>query len=131
MFEIKTAGNFLDSSNFESLRYAIEHINPTPKLIIVMGHTKCGAITACYDYLTNSNHQHLKTNFPGIINSLAKPTTHAIAKHPHDRDKAIHEAAYENAKIEAECIVSKFYDILQEKGIAIYHGMYDINTGEV
>ena len=46
IFEIKTAGNVMDASCLESIKYALQNIEPPPKLIVVLAHTGCGALTA-------------------------------------------------------------------------------------
>jgi carbonic anhydrase len=40
------AGNFADDDNQASLEYAIQHFKPTPAIIVVMGHERCGAVKA-------------------------------------------------------------------------------------
>lgn len=47
LFEIETAGNVIGDMTTGSIEYAVAHLH-TP-LIMVMGHEKCGAITAAYD----------------------------------------------------------------------------------
>lgn len=42
IFTIRVAGEALDSSVIASVEYAVEHLGP--KLLVVMGHTKCGAV---------------------------------------------------------------------------------------
>jgi carbonic anhydrase len=42
IFVIRVAGEALDSSVIASVEYAVEHLGP--RLIVVMGHTKCGAV---------------------------------------------------------------------------------------
>jgi carbonic anhydrase len=44
IFVIRVAGEALDSSVIASIEYAVEHLDP--HLLIVMGHTQCGAIDA-------------------------------------------------------------------------------------
>jgi carbonic anhydrase len=44
IFVIRVAGEALDSSVIASIEYAVEHLGP--KLLVVMGHTQCGAIDA-------------------------------------------------------------------------------------
>ncbi|MCR5231913.1 MAG: hypothetical protein K6B64_04625 [Acholeplasmatales bacterium] len=44
LFVIRVAGNVLDNYGIASLEYAICHLNI--KLVMVLGHTKCGAIGA-------------------------------------------------------------------------------------
>ncbi|MDV2468105.1 carbonic anhydrase [Acinetobacter chinensis] len=47
LFVIQNAGNVSDTSVLGSIQYAIQHLN-TP-LIIVLGHTCCGAVTAAHE----------------------------------------------------------------------------------
>ncbi|MDZ4081361.1 MAG: carbonic anhydrase [Bdellovibrionales bacterium] len=44
IFVVRTAGESLDSAVIASIEYAVEHLGP--KLIVVMGHTSCGAVNA-------------------------------------------------------------------------------------
>ena len=44
IFVIRVAGEALDSSVIASIEYAVEHLDP--HLLVVMGHTQCGAIEA-------------------------------------------------------------------------------------
>ena len=44
LFVIRVAGNVLDNYGLASIEYAIHHLDI--KLIMVLGHTKCGAISA-------------------------------------------------------------------------------------
>lgn len=44
IFVIRIAGNVLDNYGLGSVEYAIHHLNT--KLIMVLGHTKCGAVTS-------------------------------------------------------------------------------------
>ena len=47
LFVIQNAGNVSDTSVLGSIQYAIQHLK-TP-LIIVLGHTYCGAVTAAHE----------------------------------------------------------------------------------
>lgn len=44
IFTIRVAGEALDSSVIASVEYAVEHLGP--RLLVVMGHTQCGAVDA-------------------------------------------------------------------------------------
>jgi carbonic anhydrase len=50
LFVIRNAGNLISDIDMGSIEYAIEHLDT--KLIIVLGHTECGAIKA---YLGDKN----------------------------------------------------------------------------
>lgn len=44
LFVIRTAGNVVDAIGVGSIEYAVEHLHTG--LVVVMGHEKCGAVTA-------------------------------------------------------------------------------------
>jgi carbonic anhydrase len=44
LFVVRVAGNILDDVVLGSVEYAVEHLGV--KLVVVLGHTKCGAVTA-------------------------------------------------------------------------------------
>jgi carbonic anhydrase len=44
IFTVRTAGEAIDSSVIASIEYAVSHLGP--QLLIVMGHTQCGAVKA-------------------------------------------------------------------------------------
>lgn len=44
VFTVRTAGEALDNSVIASIEYAVEHLGP--RLLVVMGHTSCGAVHA-------------------------------------------------------------------------------------
>ena len=46
IFTIRNAGNVLSNEAKGSISYFVEHIKSDPKIILVLGHTRCGAVTA-------------------------------------------------------------------------------------
>lgn len=53
LFVIRVAGNGLGLEVLGSLKYAVDHLGGTLKLIVVLGHSGCGAITAAVDVFLN------------------------------------------------------------------------------
>jgi carbonic anhydrase len=49
LFVVRVAGNGLGSDALGSLRYAIEHLRHSLRLIVVLGHSGCGAVSAAVD----------------------------------------------------------------------------------
>jgi carbonic anhydrase len=67
LFVIRVAGNGLGTDVLGSLRYAIEHLGDSLKLVVVLGHSGCGAVSAAVDvfldpgaYLSLVNRQSLR-----------------------------------------------------------------------
>ncbi|MHC1783867.1 MAG: carbonic anhydrase [Anaerolineaceae bacterium] len=63
LFVIRNAGNILDDLVFGSLEYAVDHLHVP--LIVVLGHEKCGAVTAAVQSL--ENHESHSGFIPRIL----------------------------------------------------------------
>ena len=46
---MRVAGNGLGSEVLGSLKYAVEHLGGSLKIIVVLGHSGCGAVSAAVD----------------------------------------------------------------------------------
>lgn len=115
IFDIRIAGNVVDDDGLGSIEYAVEHLN-TP-LIVVMGHEKCGAVTAAYDKIKNN------TPVEGKLNSLVDKMIPNIT----DAD-SLNDAINENADafadvIENNEIVKKFVDEGKVKIVKAYYSL--------
>ena len=53
LFVIRVAGNGLGLEVLGSLKYAVDHLGGTLKLIVVLGHSGCGALTTAVDVFLN------------------------------------------------------------------------------
>jgi carbonic anhydrase len=49
LFVVRVAGNTLGDDVRGSLKYALEHLGESLKLMVVLGHSGCGAVTAAVD----------------------------------------------------------------------------------
>ncbi len=54
VFVIRVAGNVLDEMILGTIEYAVEHLH-TP-LVMVLGHDKCGAVTAAVEHTQTNSH---------------------------------------------------------------------------
>jgi len=73
LFVIRAAGNGLGSDALGSLRYAVDHLGGSLKLIVVLGHTGCGAVSAAVDvFLNPADYLSLATvhSLRGILDRL-------------------------------------------------------------
>lgn len=112
LFIIRTAGNILGEVDLASIEFAVEHLNT--KLIVVLGHSQCGAIKA---FLNQEKPRgHIKT----LLDSLkAEPEEQALIKmHDHNADhyvrsNIVHQVNYirKNSEIIRERIDNKTLEI--------------------
>jgi len=68
LFVIRNAGNLISDIDMGSIEYAVEHLHA--KLIIVLGHTECGAIKA---YVSDKNNEYKKhlSHIDDIVETIA------------------------------------------------------------
>jgi len=71
LFVVRVAGNFPDGLVIGSLEYAVEHLGT--RLVMVLGHQNCGAVTAVYKALQE------KEALPKHLNSLQELIAPGIA----------------------------------------------------
>jgi carbonic anhydrase len=119
LFVIRTAGNLVDDHALGSIEYAVAHAGA--RLIVVLGHTRCGAVTAALE----SDHA------PGHIQSLVRdiqPAVKAVKGKPGD---ALAAAITENARQVAAQIKAKaaLGDLAKE--VRIVFAIYDLDTGKI
>jgi carbonic anhydrase len=86
LFVIRVAGNGLGNEVVGSLRYAVEHLGGSMKIIAVLGHSGCGAVSTAVDvFLDPSRYFAITTSnsLRGIVDSLLV-VVQASAKRMHE-----------------------------------------------
>ena len=80
MFVIRVAGNVANSSSIASIEYAIAHLKT--KLIVVLGHQSCGAVTAAIAGGDSGEHlNHLLSHIsPAVQASKSDATVNDVVK---------------------------------------------------
>jgi carbonic anhydrase len=114
IFVVRNAGNVVNPTVLGSLEYAVEMLKV--RLIVVCGHTKCGAVTAaCF-------HDHDLSPHLKRITDQIKP---AVERGGGDLDKVIrHHVAIMAEQIKAD-------EIVQRPGVQVIGACYDVHTGVV
>ncbi len=129
IFNARIAGNFVNEDILGSLEFACKLAGS--KLIVVMGHTSCGAVKGACD--------HAKLgNLTQMLDKIA-PAVNATATQPgEDRSSNnldfVNRVAIENVKRTVQKIKSDSEVLreMAEKGeIAIVGAMYDVASGKV
>lgn len=138
LFVVRVAGNVADTFGIASLEYAAEHLGS--KVIVVMGHERCGAVKAACDTFTaahanKDSHgptaEAVRTSIPALLDFIMPSVTDAAAKHPTSLLTAAIEA---NASRNAHEILehSPLLAAMVAKGeLTIVSGVYDLDTGKV
>jgi carbonic anhydrase len=69
LFVVRVAGNGLGSEVLGSLRYAVENLGASLKLVVVLGHSGCGAVSAAVDIFLDP-HQYLSIATKHSLHSI-------------------------------------------------------------
>ena len=113
LFVIRVAGNVLDRHQLGSIEYAAAHLGC--KLIIMLGHTGCGAVGAA-----------LEGHAEGYIASITDDIRAAIGD-----EKDPYEACRLNVVCGVERIKREFADNPEMAGADVRGAIYDIESGGV
>lgn len=122
LFVLRIAGNVADDAVIASIEYAIQHLGT--RLIVVLGHEKCGAVTAAVQHETSE----------GKVNSLLsyiEPAIQSVLTHTGDLiTNAIraHTKRMVNTIRTAEPIVSSEHS---SGNLWVVPAYYNLTTGSV
>ena len=130
IFSIRIAGNFVNEDILGSMEFACKLAGT--KLVLVLGHTACGAVKGACDSARLGN-------LTALINKI-EPAVAAV-KEPMDKEMRnssnsdfVNDVAEVNVKMTIENIrtQSQVLKEMEDAGeIQILGGMYDISTGTV
>ncbi len=132
LFVIRVAGNIVASSQVGSVEFAAERFGT--RLVVVMGHTGCGAIEAAIESITSSENT-VSRNQLSIV-SRVRPSIEGLVATELARDPARlrREAVRANVRASVNHLRhgSEVIERLAEKdGLAVVGAELDLTTGEV
>ena len=113
LFVIRVAGNVLDNHQLGSIEYAAAHLNC--KLILLLGHTGCGAVSAA-----------LSGHSDGFISYIAEDILEAVGE-----EKDPDRACQLNVQHGVNRIKKEFNEHPEMPEIEIRGAVYDIRSGVV
>ncbi len=122
LFDIRIAGNIITPEVLGSLEYAVDILS-TP-LIMVLGHERCGAVTAAVQGKRLSGH----------IGSFVKAIKPAIANIKGESDDLVDNAVVANVHYQIQKLKQNSTIVSQKLlygKLKIVGGRYDLDTGEV
>jgi carbonic anhydrase len=144
LFVIRVAGNGLGTEVLGSLKYAVEHLGGTLKLIVVLGHSGCGALTTAVDmflnpgdYLTLATKHTLRAILDRSLlvvqasaNKLLSTFGSDVVHNPGYRQALIEASIITNAALAAHSIQQEF-EANERTEIRAAYGVYLLETREV
>jgi len=128
IFSVRLAGNIASIKAIGSLEFSCKYLGS--KLVVVMGHSSCGAIKAACD--------HYKGGNIGEIIELIDPAV-ALEKTITDKrdstnDTFVERVCFHNVEVQMERILKRsplLTDMIEKKEIGLIGAVYNLASGEV
>lgn len=128
IFSVRLAGNIASDKAIGSLEFSGKYLGS--KLIVVMGHTSCGAVKAACDDFRDG---HI-----GEIINLIKPAVRREKSITENRNSSNAEFVAQVCELNVRTQIDEIMhsseiiqDLIANKKIGIIGGVYDVATGEV
>jgi carbonic anhydrase len=124
LFDVRVAGNVATDSEVASIEYAAEHLH-TP-VVVVMGHQKCGAVTAAAEAGTGPAEGHL-----GVLLSLIRPAVQSAKAQSGDVvDNAV-RINVENVVRQLRASTPLLAGLVSKGELTVVGAVYSLDTGKV
>jgi len=130
IFSVRIAGNFVNEDILGSMEFACKLAGT--KLILVLGHTACGAVKGACDHARLGNLTALINKIEPAVAAVKEPAEESMRNS--SNPNFVNDVAAMNVKMTIEAIrtQSQVLKEMEDAGtIHIVGGMYDISTGKV
>lgn len=131
LFVIRVAGNVVAPSLVGSVEFAAA--TTQARLVVVMGHTQCGAVQATYEAVT-SKKPVMSENLYDIVERISPHIRRVVARKKGKRDDILREAMRANVLASADHLRHGsriLEEMVREKELMIVGAEYDIDSGVV
>lgn len=126
LFVVRVAGNFVTDYGLGTIEYGVMVLH-TP-LIVVLGHSNCGAVDAAVKYVANGTTQ------PGHIMDLVKQIDPAATATKEQAGSWLHNAIVQNVRNNVEAITKRsaiVADAVKAGKLLVTGGVYDLYSGRI
>ena len=131
-FVIRVAGNVCDTDEVGSVEYGLAHVR-TP-VVVVLGHTQCGAVTAVTRAINGHDHA-VERNIPPLVDNIAPAVRQTMEKYPQAKgDQIIPLAIEENVWISIRDLFMKSAatrELVKAGKAKVVGAIYDVSDGKV
>ncbi len=128
IFSVRLAGNIASIKAIGSLEFSCKYLGS--KLVIVMGHTNCGAIKAACDHYKGGNiGEIIELIDPAVL--LEKTITD---KRDSSNDAFVERVCFHNVEVQMERILKRsplLTEMIEKKEIGLVGAVYNLASGEV
>lgn len=139
ILSVRVAGNVLSREVLGSIEYGT--VVAGAKLVVVMGHTQCGAVTAAVNLAISGSTAEKATgcqHLEPIVDEILESIDVDLCRHRSDGDPAerccfVNDVCRLNVLRTAELVLKRsraIRDLTEQGRIAVVGAMYDVATGE-
>lgn len=128
VFSVRIAGNIINEDILGSMEFGCKVAGS--KIIVVLGHTKCGAVKGACDHVEMGNLTALLTKLRPAVNAETATTENRTSSNP----VFVENVATINVKRTVKAIMERspiLKEMIESGQIGIVGGTHDISTGEV
>ena len=130
IFSVRIAGNFINDDILGSMEFACKVAGT--KLILVLGHTSCGAIKGACDNVELGNLTTMLEKLQGAVAGVSEPQDQD--QRNSSNTEFVNNVAVKNVEMSIQAIYDRS-PVLKEMAdngeIKVVGGMYDISNGQV
>ena len=131
LFVIRVAGNIVAPSQVGSVEFAASLFHT--RLVVVLGHSQCGAISATLEELQQPSAQ--SRNIRSIVDRI-RPSVQSLLSTElrHDHEKLLQHAVRANIRASANHLrhgSEVLEQLIQSDGLMVVGAEYSLDTGEV
>lgn len=132
LFVIRVAGNIVAPSQIGSVEFACQQFGT--QLVVVLGHTRCGAIEATVDALTGDPDE-ISPNIAAIVDRVT-PAVHSVvdAHTSGDRDELLHQSMKANVLQSVRLLQMRsriIRGLIRNNKLQVIGAEYALETGRV
>jgi carbonic anhydrase len=128
IFSVRLAGNIASIKAIGSLEFSCKYLGS--KLVVVMGHSSCGAIRAACDHYKGGNiGEIIELIDPAVL--LEKTITD---KRDSSNDAFVERVCFHNVEVQMERILKRsplLTEMIEKKEIGLVGAVYNLASGEV
>ena len=132
VFVVRVAGNVCNTDEIGSIEYGLAHVH-TP-VLVVLGHTQCGAVTAVTEAQLGQAHK-LERNIPPLIAPIVPAVKRAIAENPDLKgDELVEKAIVENVWQGIRDLFMKSpatRELVDSGKVKVVGAIYDVGAGKI
>lgn len=140
IFSVRVAGNVIGNKSLGSIEYGV--VVAGVKLVLVLGHTRCGAVTSTVDLLSGNKDSVQATDCPhldSIVEELEPCVDHDVCRSldqmsSEDQESFIDEVARKNVLRSVHEIIERsevIRDLTVAGKVMVVGALYDVKSGKI